>query len=92
MDEAHELIEATIRAHVVMGARVVDIRLRAGGPQGFSGAPLRYYDVMYEAAAGGRGEITLVIKQAPLAERRTLTWLNGRGLAVPFSHTLDLAA
>ena len=89
MDETRELIEATIQAHVCFKSRVIDIRRREGGAQGFSGATLHYYDVVYEAPVGERGEVRLVIKEATLVERRTLAWLNGRGLAVPFSHTLD---
>jgi hypothetical protein len=87
--EVHELIGATIAAHIAPGARVVAVREREGGAQGFSGALLRYYDITYEQA-GLSGEIALVTKEAALVERRALAWLGERGLPAPFSHTLDL--
>jgi hypothetical protein len=86
-----ELIEATIAAHVAPEARVVAVLERERGAQGYSGATLRYYDVAY-AATGGAGQVTLVVKEAPLVERRTLAWLGARGLAVPFSYTADLTS
>lgn len=45
--EVGELIGATIAAHIAPEARVVAVREREGGAQGFSGAALRYYDVTY---------------------------------------------
>jgi aminoglycoside phosphotransferase (APT) family kinase protein len=87
--EAHELIQATIAAHTTPDAHVIAIAPHAHGAQGYSGAILRYYDVTYRH--GGRDEqITLVTKDAPLRERRTLAWLGERQLPVPFSYTADL--
>jgi hypothetical protein len=86
-----ELIAAAIAARVAADARVVRVRERERGAQGYSGATLRYYDVEY-AAAGAVGQVTLVIKAAPLVERRTMAWLGARGLAVPFSYTPDLTS
>lgn len=89
--ETDALIQATVTAHVAPDAQIVAVRQRAGGAQGFSGAALHYYDcdVTYERADGD-GQITLVTKNAPLHERRTLVWLGARGMPVPFSYTHDL--
>jgi len=89
--ETDALIRATVTAHVAPDAQIVAVRQRAEGAQGFSGATLHYYDcdVTYERA-DGNGPITLVTKNAPLHERRTLAWLGARGMPVPFSHTFDL--
>jgi hypothetical protein len=89
--EVSKLIAATIAAHVAAEARVVRVQERERGAQGYSEAMLRYYDVEY-AAAGAVGQVTLVVKEAPLVERRTLAWLGARGLAVPFSYTPDLTS
>jgi Phosphotransferase enzyme family len=82
------LIQATIAAHLARDAQVRMVTPRPG-PQGYSGAVIGYYDVTY-SAAGGEHHAALVIKPAPLVERRTLQWLGALQAAVPFSHTLDL--
>lgn len=84
-----ELIGATVATHVAAGARVVGVRERERGAQGYSGATLRYFDVAY-AAGTEAGQVALVVKEAPLVERRTLAWLGARGLPVPFCHIPDL--
>ncbi|MGN6701229.1 MAG: phosphotransferase [Thermomicrobiales bacterium] len=87
--EVCELIEATIAARVAPAARVIAIAPREHGPQGYSGATLRYYDVTY-TQQGREEQLTFVTKDAPLRERRTLGWLGERRLPVPFSYTTDL--
>ncbi len=89
MTQVLELLQATIAAHVAPDARVLEARQREGGEQGFSAAMLRYYDVTY-TRAGVTERATLVTKEASLGERRSLAWLGGRGLPVPFSYTPDL--
>jgi len=83
------LIDAMITALVAPDATRVEIRRREGGEQGFSGATLRYYDVTY-CRQDEAGAMSLVIKDAPLHERRTHMWLNTHGLPVPLSYTRDL--
>lgn len=87
--ETRNLIRAMITAHVAPNATRMEIRRREGGEQGFSGATLRYYDVTY-CHQGEVGSISLVIKDAPLHERRTQMWLSTHGLPVPLSYTRDL--
>lgn len=85
---AAALIQATIAAHLARDAQVLTLTPRPG-PQGYSGATISYYDVTY-STAGAERQGSLVIKPAPLAERRTLQWLGAHQAAVPFSHTFDL--
>ena len=87
--DVRELIEATIAARIAPAARVAAIAPRENGPQGYSGATLRYYDVTY-TRRGHTEQIALVTKDAPLRERRILAWLGERGLPAPFSYTADL--
>jgi glutamate mutase epsilon subunit len=47
MADLDTLIEQTIARHVGPEARVVAVRERAGGAQGYSGATLHYYNVTY---------------------------------------------
>ncbi len=89
MDNSEVLIAALLQAHHGAAVELVTVQTRAGGPQGYSGAALRYYDVAY--MLGGNAErMTIVTKKASLVERHTLAWLNEHGLAVPFSYTADL--
>jgi hypothetical protein len=88
MSEVFDLIQATIAARIAPDAQVVDIQPR-DGPQGYSGATLRYYDVAY-TRGGIPAQVALVTKDASLVERRTLAWLGERGLPAPFSYTADL--
>lgn len=90
MAQIQELIQATIGAYYGPSAHLVKLNPQTGGPQGYSGATLSYYDVTYEQN-GTAGQTALVIKDAPLAERRALTWLGQQNVPVPFSHTFDLA-
>ncbi len=89
MSEIDETIAALVQARHGAAARIVAVRPREGGSQGYSGAALRYYDVDY-TLRGVVEQIALVTKDASLIERRTLAWLNERGLPAPFSHTADL--
>ena len=88
-DETTAVLQATLRAPVAPGAQLIDVARRATGEQGFSGATLRYFDVTY-TQAGAVGRATLVIKDAPLLERRIQAWLGDRGLPVAFGYAPDL--
>jgi hypothetical protein len=63
--------------------RIVTIQERAGGPQGASGSPLRYFDVTSEDGGGTQNQECLVTKTATLLERRILRLLADQGCAVP---------
>lgn len=82
------LLQETIAARLAPDAELLAVTPRAG-PQGYSGATIRYYDVAYRSAGAIR-TAALVVKPAPLDERHTLQWLGAHRAAVPFSHTLDL--
>lgn len=90
MADDHALLRALLEEQVAPGARLVAIRHREGGAQGYSGATLRYYEATYERA-DARDTVALATKPAGLVERRALAWLGARGLPVPRSHTADLA-
>ena len=89
MFQVHELIQAALTARIAPDARLVAVRQWPRGEQGFSGATLHYYDVTY-ARGGDVAEVTLVTKDAPLLERRTLAWLQTQALPIPFNQTRDL--
>jgi hypothetical protein len=69
--------------------QIISIQQRQDGRQGFSGAEIGYYDVAY-TGDGSISHTTLVTKNAPLVERRTLAHLGTQGLPVPFSYIPDL--
>jgi hypothetical protein len=89
MDEVRGLIAEFIASTFTPGARLVTLRPRAGGAQGYSGATLRYFDAAYERT-GEVGEVAVVTKPAGLNERRVLNWLGERNLPVPRNYTRDL--
>jgi len=90
MIDPHALIEQSLAQHVAPQARVVAVRERTGGAQGYSGATLHYYDVAYELPGGQNEQVALVTKDAPLRERRVLAWLaDQHQLHVPWSYTAD---
>lgn len=89
MTESNTAITAYLQAHHGSAARPIAVHPHEGGEQGYSGAVLRYYDVAYSDDGAAR-QTTLVIKDAPLVERRTLAWLGEQGLAVPANHSADL--
>lgn len=88
MVEVGELIQATLKSRVSPEVRVIDVRQRERGTQGFSQVTLHYYDVVYEQT-GVPTQIALVIKEVAPVERLTLEWLGERRLSVPFSFALD---
>lgn len=91
MIDLHALIRQTLAEHIAPEARIVEIRERANGAQGYSGATLHYYDVAYEVPSGQSAQVALVTKDAPLQERRVLAWLaEQRQTHVPWSYTADL--
>lgn len=89
MSENDAAIAAFLLARYGPATRLIAAHPREGGEQGYSGATLRYYDVDY-LHVGETRQTALVIKDAPLAERLTLTWLDQRGLPVPASHSAEL--
>ncbi len=89
MTDIYDLIRAMLAARTGPDVHLVEVR-QQDGAQGFSGASVRYFDVQYRHGSVP-AQATLVVKDAPLAERRVLAWLGARGGAVPRSHSLDLA-
>ena len=85
MSDDRPLIEEFITHRIAPGARIVEVRQRAEGAQGYSGATLRYYDVSYEYHDVVE-EAVVVTKPTLPIERRTLAWLDGCSLAVPRNH------
>lgn len=63
--------------------RVVSLREQLPGPQGASGAAIRYYDVTSTDASGALYHDVLVTKDANLFERRVLHLLVEQTCAVP---------
>jgi len=91
MIDARTLIEQTLVRYVASNARVTGVRERSAGAQGYSGATLRYYDATYALPDGNTASVALVLKDAPLGERRVLAWLADQHQPhVPWSHTDDL--
>jgi hypothetical protein len=88
MSDSQELIRVTVERHLD-GARLSQVLPREGGPQGYSGATLTYFDVTYQQN-GTNEQTVLVVKDAPMMERQAMTWLGEQGAPVPFSHTFDL--
>jgi len=89
MVKPEALIAAMLQAHHGATVEPITVAPQADGPQGYSGAMLRYYDVTY-TLRGNVERMAIVTKEASLVERRTLAWLNEHGLAVPFSYIADL--
>jgi hypothetical protein len=86
------LLAETVAAHVAPSASVV--RCDAHAMQAnMSGARMYRCDVTLESKTSAPQTVSLVLKQAELAERRTLAHLNCQGQPnVPYTHSLDLSA
>jgi hypothetical protein len=89
MTQLDDLIQATLTAHIAPDAQLVAVQERPEGEQGFSGAQVQYYDVSY-TRGGTVAQVTLVTKDAPLLERRTLAWMQTQALRVPFNQARNL--
>lgn len=63
--------------------RVTAVEEQPGGPQGYSGSQIRYFDVDSLDARGAAYRDRLVVKQASRLERRIAQHLAGQGAAVP---------
>lgn len=90
IDTVLPLLQATLTAHVDPSAQLQSATLRPKGAQGYSGATLNYYDILFARPNKPNSHITLVTKDAPLNERLAVQWLGrDNSLAVPFSFTFD---
>ena len=89
MTDIYDLIRAILEVRTGPDVHLVEVR-QQDGAQGFSGASVRYFDVQYRHGSVPV-QTTVVVKDAPLVERRALAWLGNRGGAAPLSLTLDLA-
>lgn len=88
--ETLNLISSTIREHIDPAALVLSIDQQSGD-QGMSGSEVAYFDVVFDID-GAQETTSLIIKQAPLMERRIHLHLCNQGLAVPFCFCDDLVS
>lgn len=62
---------------------IMDIQEQTGGPQGFSGSQVCYFNVTSKDSQGTVHHDSLVTRSASLTERRVLHLLSSQGCAVP---------
>jgi hypothetical protein len=92
MTDLHTLIEQTIVRHIEPFARVVGSEPlpTPERDRAFGMAAVARYRVAFEDRSGRRAAVTLLVKDAPLNERRVLELLTQQGLpGVPYAHALD---
>ncbi len=94
MDLLPRLLEDTLRAHVTASARLTafSVEPTPERERDYGRALVQRYMVKYESEPGS-GAVTLLVKEAPLVERRVMTLLTQQGQqGVPYSHALDLTS
>lgn len=85
------LLNATIQSHLHLHAGIHSITQLPMPGEGFSGAQLQCFDVVYGPGSGQTEQVSLVVKHASLVERRVLTYLHQQGYGcIPFCHTFKL--
>ncbi|MEM7797633.1 MAG: phosphotransferase [Chloroflexota bacterium] len=91
MHEFEPIIRSFLEKQTGVEIQIESMGEIADGPQGYSGALLRYFGVDY-AINESRFQRTVIIKDASLVERKAYAYLNQLGLSIPAGYASDLTS